>query len=260
MNQRAARAKKLFEPLVLIAALAVVPVVLIEARSPSLLWLEITYIANWLIWAVFVLEYAVLVTLVDDKWAYTRSAWLDILIIIVSFPLLPAMLAATRLARLARLTRVLRILRLVRVGAAISRAGQALRRMLGKRKLGYLITVTVILATAFGVLLVLVEPGVETVEEGVWWAIVTLTTVGYGDLYPATTEGRIVGALLMMLSIVFVATMTAVMAATFVDDDRPDLTAELAELNDRLERIEMVLRGEEPPESIDSAADDETEP
>ena len=248
MNERATRAKKVFEPLVLLAALAVVPVVLIEARATSQSWLEIAYLANWVIWVVFLVEYVVVVALSDDKWAYTKSAWLDIVIILVSFPLLPAVLASTRLARLARLGRALRILRLVRAAAAIARAGQALRRILGKRKLGYLITVSFVLATAFGALLVLVEPNVGSVEEGVWWAIVTLTTVGYGDLYPQTLEGRIVGVVLMMLSIVFVATMTAVMAASFVEDDRPDMGAEIAELNDRLERIEMILRGEAPPE------------
>jgi voltage-gated potassium channel len=52
-----------------------------------------------------------------------------------------------------------------------------------------------------------------------WWAIVTVTTVGYGDVYPKTVAGRIVGSLLMLVGIGFISLLTATFASTFVAAD-----------------------------------------
>ena len=70
----------------------------------------------------------------DDRWAYTRKAWLDLTIIVVSFPFLPALLASTRLLRLTRLTRVLRLLRLVRLAAVMTRGTSAVKAIWKTRR------------------------------------------------------------------------------------------------------------------------------
>ena len=74
-------------------------------------------VLNWLIWAVF----AAVVFLTDDRLAYARKAWLDLLVVVVSFPLLGELFALTRLVRLSRLVRVLRLLRLVGLAAVFAR-------------------------------------------------------------------------------------------------------------------------------------------
>src|SRR5688572_9790989 len=107
MNERAREVKRRFEIPVLLAALLVVPVIIIEEQATSTAWLGIATVLNWLIWAAFLVEFVSVITVTDDRWAYTREAWLDVVIIGVSFPLLPGVLAGTRLLRLARLTRVL---------------------------------------------------------------------------------------------------------------------------------------------------------
>jgi voltage-gated potassium channel len=94
----------------------------------------------------------------DERWAYTRKAWLDLTIIVVSFPFLPAVLASTRLLRLTRLTRVLRLLRLVRLAAVMTRGTSAVRAILGKRGVGFAMALTILVALGAGGLFALVEP------------------------------------------------------------------------------------------------------
>ena len=81
----------------------------------------------------------------------------------------------------------------------------------------------------------------KSVGDGLWWAVVTVSTVGYGDVYPATAEGRILGGLLMMLGLGFVATLTAALAAHFVDEDEDEVVLELRRLNERFARLEALL-------------------
>lgn len=212
--------RRRFEVPVLVAALAVVPVIAIEERAESVLWQQIAVVGNWLIWLVFLVEFVTVLTVTSTKWAYIRSAWLDLAIIVTSFPLLPAGLAATRLARLARLGRVLRLLRLLRLLAVLVRARTAARRVLEQRSIAYLAVILVIAVVAFGGLLTLFEPEVETVFDGIWWAVVTLTTVGYGDIYPTTAGGRILGAALMLFGVGFLGVIAGSMAAFFVKEGK----------------------------------------
>ena len=95
----------------------------------------------------------------------------------------------------------------------------------------------------------------DHVGEGLWWAITTITTVGYGDLVPSTAAGRLVGAVLMLLGFAALAFVTATMASIIVGEVRAEerliereeteILALLAELNERLERLEGTVAGEE---------------
>jgi voltage-gated potassium channel len=239
LNEQAQRVKRRFEIPVLIAALLVVPVIIIEQRAASEAWLRVANIANWAIWAAFFLEYVTVVSLVDNRWRYTKSAWLDVFIVVVSFPLLPALFAGSRLLRLTRLSRVFRILRLVRLAAILSRGGQTIRRLFRKHGLGYLLALTTLLAAGFGGLFALAEDA--GLLDGLWWAIVTITTVGYGDTFPVTALGRVAGIGLMVLGIGFVAILTAAVAAQFVEEEENELGAEIQRLHTRLDRIEQAI-------------------
>lgn len=251
LGERATQTRRWFEIPVLVAALAVVPVIFLEERATTDWHLDIAAAANWGIWSVFLIEYLVVVSLADSRWGFTRKAWLDVVIIVVSFPALPGLLAATRLVRLTRLARALRILRFVRLAAILSRGGQAAGVIFRKRALGYVITLTFLLALGIGGAFAVVED--TPIADGMWWAVVTLTTVGYGDVYPVTGVGRLAAGLLMMLGIGVVAFITASVAAYFVDEDDlgPSVQERIDALDARLARIEGHLTRNHPdsPES-----------
>jgi voltage-gated potassium channel len=84
------------------------------------------------------------------------------------------------------------------------------------------------------------EPDVESFGDGIWWALVTITTVGYGDITPLTTLGRIVASTLMILGIGFIATLTAAVSAYFLSNFGDKQTT-LEDVLIKLEEIDKEL-------------------
>lgn len=241
LNERAAKARRWFEVPVLVAALLVVPVIYIEEQVGSSAWQQVASSANWAIWTVFLVEYLVVVGLADRRWAYTKRAWLDVFIIVSSFPLMGSVLAASRLLRLVRLGRVLRILRLTRLAVVVARGGTAARAVFRRGALAHMLILTLLLALGAGGLYTLVEAPASLLD-GLWWAFVTLTTVGYGDMVPVTLVGRAAGVVLMFMGIGFVALLTASVAAHFVEEEQDsELVSEMRRLHERLDELQQQL-------------------
>jgi voltage-gated potassium channel len=151
----------------------------------------------------------------------------------VSVPIYGQLLSTLRSVRLFRLLRILR------AGVVISRALQAERRMTSGSALRAAALATVFLTVLAGAVQSIVDIGdFATFWDGVWWAVVTVTTVGYGDLYPQTVAGRIIGMVVMLLGVGFLAVLTATVASHFVRVDEADSTAEIL---DSLKRLEVEV-------------------
>jgi hypothetical protein len=126
-NSRRERIEQWLEGLVILAALATIPVTYAQAQG-SQSWL--VSVGDWVIWVIFALEFVVLYQFAVDKRSYLRGNLLSIFIVVVSFPLLPNLLA---LARLIRLIRLVRVLRLVRLASVTTKGLHALRRIFGRQ-------------------------------------------------------------------------------------------------------------------------------
>ena len=238
LNRRAAKVRQRFEIPVMIAALAVLPVVVAEQVAVGG-WVTLLGVLNWLIWAAFAAEFAVVVSLTDDRLAYAKKAWLDLMVILVSLPLLGELFALTRLVRLSRLVRVLRLLRLAGLAAVFTRGLMGLRRLLRRRGLGYVTAAFVLVAVMAGGLFALFEG--HSLVDGLWWTVVTLTTVDYGDFSPVTTGGRVTAVMLMLAGIGVVSFITANIAAFFVESDQESELADHRSLDERQKRMEDAL-------------------
>jgi len=227
-----ARLVQALEAAVLVGALATIPLTLLGEENPSAKWIQI---ADWAVWAVFLVEYVVMVVIDSERSAYIRRNPLNLAVIVLSYPQLPT---AFGLVRLVRLARFLRLLRLVGVTA---RAVEALRTIFSRRGLICVATISGLIILAGGAGLAMLEP--QTVRggfaDGVWWAIVTASTVGYGDIAPTTVGGRLIAVMLMLSGVGLVSTLAASITAYFVGHEE---NVALIELNEKTTRIENLLR------------------
>jgi voltage-gated potassium channel len=222
-----------FEWVILVATLAIIPVMLIELEASSSGWRKAAFAANWVIWSLFVAELVFILSVAPRKAAALRAHWLDVTIIVVTAPLFGRFLASLRLVRLARL------LRLLRLSAILSRALQRERVLSGGAAFRFVALITVIVVIVSGSVEALVDTqDFHSTWDGIWWAVVTVTTVGYGDVYPKSVEGRIIAMVVMFVGIGFLSVLTASIASLFVKSDRG---SELDEVTDALKRIELEL-------------------
>lgn len=181
---------------------------------------------NYTIWGLFVLEFAVEFVVAPQKGAYMRRNWLTAIALV-----LPA-LRLVRVLRVLRVVRTVRGARLVRVVSTANRGMRSLGRVMGRRGLGYVVMLTLLIN-------VLGAAGIYTFEREVsggpitsfgvalWWTAMTLTTMG-SDYFPLTAEGRLLGLLLAIYGFAVFGYVTASIASLFVARDADAEEGELA--------------------------------
>lgn len=185
-------------------------------------------LAVGMIWALFAGEVLVLAVLAPSARQMLKEHWLDILIVIVPF---------LRPFRLARLARVLR------AGGLLGRSVSAISAVTQRKGMQVTGAVALALIAGSGLLVWIFErdaPGstITSPEDGLWWAVVTATTVGYGDHAPVTGDGRALAVVLMLVGVGLVGVVSANIAAHLVERDRED---EMTELRAQLDRIELAV-------------------
>lgn len=195
---------------------------------------------DYVVWALFAAEYMVKLYLAPSRWTFVRSHVLDL--VVVAVPLL-------------RPVRALRILRLLRGLAVAAEVLRRARSILTHRGLHYVLLSVVLLVFVAAALERSFEAGVKgsnihTYADGLWWAAVTVTTVGYGDRFPVSPAGRGVAVVLMLVGIGLVGVVTATVASFFIEESQNDT---LLRVEGRLERIESLLGQKSIPEPADKA-------
>jgi voltage-gated potassium channel len=225
------RARSAVEGAVVLGALATIPLTVLQERGARSLALDSL---DWAVWSVFAIEFLIMLSLAPRVRVFRPLTVADLAVVLISFPLLPNLLALVRLARLVRL------LRLARLAGVTTRGLAALKEILGRRGLLYIIAITSVLVLVGGGCLSILEP--ETVKggfgDGIWWAIVTASTVGYGDIAPTTVPGRLIAVLLMVVGIGLMSTLAASITSHFVQQTA---STEMKDVAARLDRIERLL-------------------
>lgn len=175
------------------------------------------YVLEWLFTAIFLLEYIVRLMVLQKPMRYARSALgiIDFLAILPAFVSL--FFPGSQYLIVVRLLRVLRIFRLLKLSAYLNEANilaQALTR--SGRKIGVFFFTILILVTIFGTLMYVVEGpahGFTSIPVGMYWAIVTVSTVGYGDVTPVSPLGQLIASALMLIGYSVIAVPTGIYAA-----------------------------------------------
>lgn len=174
------------------------------------------YIIEWIFTLFFTLEYLLRLWASEDpkKYAFSFLGVVDLLAIIPTY--LSLLVVGTHfllVIRAIRLLRVFRILKLVRYLKGAEMLVTAIQA--SKEKVFVFLTAVVTMAVILGTLMFMVEGGengFDSIPRSIYWAIVTLTTVGYGDIAPGTTVGQFLAALIMILGYSIIAVPTGIVS------------------------------------------------
>lgn len=211
-----------------------VPLIIIAIGSLPLLLLEVIsdrlpdsdksfiFIINLVVFVSFAVDYIVELIVTKDKPTYLRTQWASLLIVISQFlALLPA-LGVLGLFRGARALRVLgTFVRIIGIGAATKESG---REFFKKRAASVAFGIAGLTLVSSAVAFTIAEDvgdgrRIHSFFDALWWSASTITTVGYGDIYPITTAGRIIAVFTMVVGISTLAVVTARIAQFLIRDD-----------------------------------------
>ena len=219
-------AERNFDLLLIVVILASVLVVVLDSvPGIKARWHLPLYVAEWTFTVLFAAEYAVRLWVVRNPWRYARSFYgvIDLLAIL---PTLLSLLfpASTSLAviRALRLLRIFRVLKLVEYSSEAGVLMQALWR--SRRKILVFLTTVLTVVVVFGALMYLVEGpanGFTSIPTAMYWAVVTMATVGFGDIAPHTALGRFIASVLILIGYSIIAVPTGIYTAELARSLQP---------------------------------------
>ncbi len=237
MDDRSDRIGKRLELPLLIAALLTIPTTIVEESRLGHPWSQIATGVNWAIWLMFLAEVVIMLSVVPSRADWLRHHLLELAIVVLTPP---ALLTAVQPIRLLRLLRVLRLFRLAPL----------FRRALSMEGLRFATILAVLTAIAGGAAFAAVEK--YSVGDGIYWAITTMTTVGYGDITPKTPEGKVVAVVVMLIGIGVATLLIGAVAQRFVaarvgpsvaelESKEEDLLDQVREIAARLEQLQAAI-------------------
>lgn len=232
------RLQRLFDGVTYVAALVTGPVLIALAFDLPNGLESALQIANWVCWAAFALELVTMLAVSRDRSAWLRSRPMTPVIVVLTLPAFEGL-------------DVFRLVRLLR-GPFARRVAEGVTTTAGLRNVAILTLLTVGLG---GLLFAEIEPDVD-VGDGLYWAVTTVTTTGYGDIVPTTEGGKALAMAIMVIGAAFLAILTGAIAQRFIgrwrhDDDADDaaavsgrddaVLAKLDELGERIAQLEHAV-------------------
>jgi voltage-gated potassium channel len=190
---------------------------------------EISTLLNYfddLICVFFFVEFVVNYRKAENKLEFMKWGWIDL---IASIPMIDPLRAG----------RIFRLIRLIRIIKAFKSVKQLLDQLLVNKTRGafysfMILSILVMIFSAVGILVVEVDPrsNIKSAEDAIWWTFTTITTVGYGDIYPVTTAGRFMGMLLMTFGVGLFGAYTAYIASLFIGEQNREKKSEEKKIED----------------------------
>lgn len=189
-------------------------------------WTAVFFAVEIVAWVAFAIDLVVRIAISHDRWRFIRTHPLDIAAVVLP---------------------ILRPLQALRALSILFLSARGLHRILRNRVLTYVVIAAMGIWLIAGLAVTQAERGVvganiHDVWEGWWWAFVTMATVGYGDVYPITIEGRLVAVGLVVTGIALVGTVTAYIASWFAAQTRAAELAIQAEIDESEDKIDALAR------------------
>lgn len=209
---------KLFDVVLLfVILLSVILVILESVPSIAVNNLQTLHILEWVITGIFTAEYFLRIWIIKKPIRYIFSFYgiIDFLSVIPTY--LSLIIVGSHslvVIRMLRLLRIFRILKLTRYTSASRSLGRAM--WASREKISVFIFLVIILVIIIGTIMYLVEGeshGFSSIPRGIYWAVVTLTTVGYGDISPETSLGQFLASIVMIMGYAIIAVPTGIVTS-----------------------------------------------
>ncbi|KRG72801.1 ion transporter [Stenotrophomonas chelatiphaga] len=237
-----------FDLLLVLAIIASVIVVMVDSvQHLHLRWARGLYVLEWTFTVMFTLEYVLRLAVVKRPLRYAVSIWgiIDLLSILPTY--LSLFIPGAQSLLVVRALRILRVFRILKLTRYIEESGVLMLALWRSRRkvLVFLFTVITITIIA-GALMYLIEGpnrGFTSIPSSMYWAVVTMATVGFGDIVPQTTLGRFVTSILILIGYSIIAVPTGIYTAELASTLRE---AEHTEKRDGRGCLRCGLDGHEP--------------
>lgn len=222
------RLGKLFDIVLLMAILASVSVVMLD----SVLYMRLQYgtiffYAEWFFTILFTIEYALRLFSAPNRLRYVFSFFgvVDLLSVLPSY--LSLLFVGVQYLLVIRILRILRVFRVLKLKAYMQQAGFLVSALkTSQQKITVFFLSLVLLVTIFGSIIYVVEGpenGFTSIPVSIYWAVVTVTTTGYGDMSPKTPIGQAIASMVMITGYSIIAVPTGIFTAELARNMRPQL-------------------------------------
>lgn len=193
------------------------------------------WVADVVFWAILVADTAYRVVLTNDP--RVRAYRVAALALLMTGPLV--------LFQISETTRDL--VRLALIAVAAFRAVNSIRFFFRLRSIFYIGSAVFLIVLAFGVSMTATErqyphSNIKSLSDGLWWAVSTVSTVGYGDKFPVSNPGRVIATGLMFIGVALFSILTATLARSFAEKSDEDISEQFLRIDARLDRIERNQR------------------
>ena len=214
--------------MIALAALASV-LILLDTIQSLRKWEWILFLAIYLI---FTADLVTRLAKAKNKKAFIRRNYMDVIALIPIHGVIPLPVTGTA-------DSILRVIGLLRIIAFLSRPLRKLRRFYNTNGFKYVVFATIMTIITGGVLIHYAEG--MAYDDGIWWAFVTATTVGYGDISPTTVYGRIIAMILMLVGIGLIGSLTSTLTSFFLARRKKSSgSAVLAAVKNELDRFDEL--------------------
>lgn len=239
-----------FDLLLIVAIVASVIVVMLDS-DPGLHadHARLLYGIEWAFTLVFTAEYVMRLLVVDRPLRYALSWWgfIDLVSILPTY--LSVFFPGSQTLLVVRILRMLRLFRILKLTQYVEESGLLMRALVGgRRKIFLFVAALMTIAVIFGALMYVIEGpenGFATIPTGMYWAIVTMATVGYGDIVPLTPFGRVIASVLILIGYSIIAVPTGIFTVELAKTMREDAVMS-ASKTDRRGCPECGLEGHHP--------------
>ncbi|MRV56430.1 ion transporter [Staphylococcus aureus] len=185
---------------------------------------------DFIVYVIFLIDVIIRLYLSENKLKFIKSNLFDFI----------AIIPFDSIFKVARIVRLIRLLRSVSI---LKRYSSVVLQILRQHGLVNALLFIIIAITSLSVPIYIIEPNIASYGDALWWAVTTTTTVGYGDLSPETTFGRIIGFILMISGIGVIGLLTSSLASHFIQSNNQKCPTK-EYLKNKIERLEELSNNE----------------